>query len=475
MLKKAMLLSVIVLLIAVGLAPGAVYAQSATNAAFSTSITYYTPSDTGGTLQISYYPEGSPTPIDADPITLAPHKAGSLYIGNVPGMTDPFSGAAVMSADVPIVATAVNLAGSDYPRPLYSGFDPSQASDNFFIPTVLYQKFGQTSLLSIQNVESSAIQATLKVYALGSSTPSFEQTYTIPSQSAKLVPAGDMSLAAGFSGSAVVEATGKVVAAAQETDDAGRGAKAFEGVASDAGATTIYMASMMCRAYSNKQISYYAIQNVGTGQATVEIDFYDKPGNKIHTATGLTIDEGNKISENPCKHVGDESNLEGAIGSAVIRSTNSVPLVAIGKVSSESKNMTPTAFLGQAAGDDKVAAAYIRWKAVASAGERAYIAVMNVGTGDAVDVVAKYYDNQGVLVATHTLADASNPLGKYIKENTNWETASGSNTDFGVNPYGGAIEVKSDQPVVVVVRVSKVVSLGSITKFAEDYNAVSVP
>jgi len=52
-----------------------------------------------------------------------------------------------------------------------------------------------------------------------------------------------------------------------------------------------------------------------------------------------------------------------------------------------------------------------------------------------------------------------------------------TNGDFGVwlNAYGGAVEITSDQPVVVVVRVAKSVSFGSTTKFAEDYNAVSVP
>ena len=193
MLRKVMSVSVVVLLLAGVLAPLGGYAQSATSEAWSTAITYYTPSDTGGTLQISYYAEGSSSPINADPITLAAHKAGSLFIGNVSGVGSTFSGGAVLSADVPIVATAVNIAGtSNFPRPLYSGFDPSQASTDFFIPTVLYQRFDTTSLVSIQNIESSSIQATLSVYAAGASTPSFEQTYTIQGQSAKVVPAGDM-------------------------------------------------------------------------------------------------------------------------------------------------------------------------------------------------------------------------------------------------------------------------------------------
>jgi hypothetical protein len=138
--------------------------------------------------------------------------------------------------------------------------------------------------------------------------------------------------------------------------------------------------------------------------------------------------------------------------------------------------MTPTAFLGETSGSLNTAAAYIRWQADETAGERSYVAVMNVGSGDATNVKVTYYDNQGNPANTHTLADSSDPLGRFIKANTNAATANATdvNGNFGVNPYGGAIEVESDQPVVVVVRVSKVVGFGGVTKFAEDYNGVPV-
>lgn len=470
-MRKGTFFVAIVLLLIASLAPMAVGAQSADSQPWSSSITYYTPDPIGGVLTIYYY-QGTSAPIITDPITLAGHKAGSLFIGNVSGMPATFAGAAVLEATVPIVATAVNIAGGDYPRPLYSGFDLAQASQNFFIPTVLYQKFNNNSLVSIQNVESTPIDATLKVYAAGATTPAFEKTYTITTQSAELVPASDMNLPAGFTGSAVVDATGKVVAAVQENEISGRGAKAFEGLAADAGATTIYMASMMCQAFAGST-SYYAIQNVGTSAATVEIDFYDKNANKLYTATGLSINAGSKISENPCKYTSSAPALQGISGSAVIRSTNGQDLIAMGKISGG--GLTPTAFLGQSQGSTKIAAAYIRWKADPATGERSYVAVMNVGSAAATDVKVTYYDNQGIAAATAILASTGNPLPANTKANSNWQSASGSNTDFGVSPYGGAIEVQSDQPVVVVVRVSKEVSFGSTTKFAEDYNGVPVP
>jgi hypothetical protein len=468
-MKKVTFLAVAVMLIAT-LAPMGVFAQSADSQLWSTSITYYTPDPTGGTLQIKYYAEGSATSIDANPIPLSGHKAGSLFIGNtteIPEMTLTFSGGAVLEADVPIIATAVNIAGDDYPRTLYSGFAPEAASTNFFIPTVLYQKFNSNTLVSIQNVETSDVDATLTVY---DPNPTVVGTYTIKGQSAKLVPAADMGLSPGFTGSGVVEATGRVVAAAQENYIDGRGAKAFEGLAADAGAETIYMASMMCEAFGG-QTSYYAIQAVDA-DATVEIEHYDKDGNLVYTKTGLSIDEGSKISENPCKYTDVAPALQGLSGSAVIKSTNGAKLIAMGKIAGG--GLTPTAFLGQSAGAMKVAAPYIRWKVDATAGERSYVAVMNVGLGDATDVTATYYDNTGAAAATVDLATVGDPLPRFIKANTNWGN-DGTGGDFGVSPFGGAIEIQSDQPVVVVVRVSKSVSYGDVTLLAEDYNGQEVP
>lgn len=457
-MRKVVIVGVIAVLL-LGLLPMGVFAQSATSQTWSTSITYYTPSTTGGTLQIRYYAEGSGSPINATPITLQPHKAGSLFIGSVSGIPDPFKGAAVLEADVPIIATAVNIAGSgNYPRPLYTGFDPSKASKNFNIPTIL-KKWNTTSLISIQNTETSQGQATLKVFAAGSTTPTVQQTYTIPGQSAKLVSADDLGLS-DFTGSGVVEATVKVVAAVQETSDNDLPAAAFEGLPSTAGAQTIYMASMLCQKWGST--SYYAIQNAGGSEADVVIDYYNTAGTKLLTTATFKIPVASKASKDPCTDGVAADNY----GSAVIRSTNGVPLIAMGKIKGAS--LTTTAYLGESQGATKVGAAYIRWKADKTQGERANVAVMNVGGTTASSVVVRYYDNQGNLAATESLPS----LGKYIKANSNWETASGGNTDFGVNPYGGAIEVSSDQPVVVVVRISKVVGGKTL---AEDYNGVTLP
>ncbi len=446
-------------------------AQSATSATWTSSVTYYTPSATGGTLQIAYYAEGSATPVYAPDITLQPHAAGSLFIGNVSGLPESFAGGAVLSADVPIIATYVQFAGGgqagEYGRLLYSGFQASDAASAYYIPTILYQKFGSTSMIGIQNTENSPITANLKVYAPGSTTPVVDEDYTIPAQSSEILAAADMTgLPTGFTGSAVIAATGNVVASSQETDDNGRGAYAFEGVSG--GASKFYMATMLCDAFGGQK-SYYAIQNAGSTDATVTIKFYNTSGTEVATMPATVIGAGNKISVNPC----DEGVPAGTSGSAVIESTGA-PVIAMGKV--KAPNGMATAFVGQSAGYTRVAAPYIRWASDPASEWRAYVAVMNVGTANATNVIAHYYDGNGAEIGSETLASAGSPLAQYIKVNSNASTAGAldGNGDFGIDPYGGAIEIESDQPIVVVVRMTRGVSLGTTTMFAEDYNGVSV-
>jgi len=468
-------------IISVGLT-GIAQAQSATNQVWTSSITYYTPSDTPGTLMISFYPEGSGTPITLPSISLAPHKAGSLFVGGVSELGSFTRGSAILSSDVPVVATYVQFAAppetNNYGRLIYSGFD--NGAPTFYVPTFLKRQFGSTSLMGIQNLENFDAEIRVRFYAVGSSTPTDDRTYTVPGGSSIIIPAHDtskVSLPDGFNGSVVIQANrqgdsttpARVVASAQETDDNGRGAYAFEGVAS--GADRIYMATMLCNAFGTNQTSYYAIQNISlTSTASVRVFFYDTNGNQIGQTPVQSVGPGNKWSVNPCSYISS-----GVSGSAVISATGA-PVVAIGKVK-DNIGMA-TAFVGQAAGGTKVVAPYIRWAATPTSEWRTYVAIMNVGTGNATDIKVYYYDGNGTLRATHNVATASNPLPPFIKRNTNPQAAGALDAggNFGFSPPGGAIEVISDQPVVVIVRAQRDLSppLGSVQRFAEDYNGTIV-
>jgi hypothetical protein len=479
MYTKRILIVVAALLILAMAAPGA-GAQSATAQTWTSSITYYTPSATGGTMQINYY---SGTNVYSAPsITLQPHKAGSLYIGSVSSVPEGFAGSAVLSAEVPVVATYVQFASgaeaANYGRVIYSGFNPEDAATPFYVPTVLYQKFNTTSRIGVQNVENFDITARLEFYAVGSPTPTVTKDVDIATQASHIFAASDISgLSPGFNGSLVITGwkkgdtgtPGRVVASSVETADSGRFAYAFEGVAQ--GANKIYMPSMQCQYRAEQQMSYYAIQNAGTTAANVSIKFYDTTGALVGTMPTTSLSAGNKLSVQPCAY----GVPAGTFGSAVIESTGA-PIIAIGKIGAN--NGLSTAFVGQAQGNTKLASAYVRWAADPAQDFRAYIAVMNVGTGNATDIKATYYDGNGTAVATHPIATSSNPLGQFIKRNTDALAAGALHStynDFGFHPMGGAVEFTSDQPIVVIVRSQRNVSLGTVTVFGEDYNGIAVP
>lgn len=468
-------LALIVALVLVG-AIG-VSAQSATDQAWTSSITYYTPSDTAGQMIVTYYASDGSS-YSTDPIVLDPHKAGSLFIGSVSTVPDGFGGSAVLAADVPIVATYVQFASgaeaANYGRMLYNGFSAGEAASKFFVPTVLYQAFGSTTTVGVQNIEATETTARLRFYAAGNPVAAATRDVAIPAQSSFIFTPADISgLNPGFSGSLVITTDetggGYVVAAAEETFDAGRAAYAFEGVAQ--GANTIYMPSMQCQYRPEQQTSYYAIQNAGTGDATVSITFYNTAGVTIGTMPATVVPEGGKLSANPCA----AGLAPGSFGSAVIESAGA-EIIAIGKI--VANNGLRTAFVGQSVGSTSLAAPYVRWAADPTTDFRSYIAVMNVGSGDATNITATYYDGTGAVVATHTLASVGNPLPRFIKTNTDPNTAgalTAAYSDFGFHPTGGAIEFSSDQPIVVLARLQRIVSLGATTSFGEDYNAIAVP
>lgn len=446
--------------------------QSATGTTWTSSISYYNTSDTGGNLVIAYHAEGSSTPVATVGLPLTPHQAGSLYIGSVGGIPDSWLGSIVMYSDVPIISTYVQYAAGDlhdqYGRPMYSGFPESGGSTTFYIPTFLYQKFGSTSMIAIQNVDTADITANAKVYPAGSGTPIYDQDHAIPPGASEVLDAAEMGLSPGLNSSVVITATGEVAAVSLETYDAGRPAYAFEGFSG--GATTVYMATMLCNAFgAQQQTVNYAIQNVGTISTDITVDFYDTAGSSITTTPPIPVPAGSKTSVLSCDYVPD-----GTTGSAMITSTGE-PVIAMGKASSATGMVT--AFVGQTAGATKVAAPYVRWSADPYADWRSNVAVTNVGAGDATDILVRYYDASGNLAGSEVLATVGDPLPSNIKRNTNPETAGAldANGNFGINPYGGALEVASDQPVIVLVRTARQASYPDTTLFAEDYNGSPVP
>ena len=91
-------------------ATGVAFAQDARNASWQVSITYQNVGTTSSQVNMSFYEEGSSTPVNYDAGTLAGGAGASLWIGKV-SVADGFRGSAVLSSAQPIVATVVQFSG----------------------------------------------------------------------------------------------------------------------------------------------------------------------------------------------------------------------------------------------------------------------------------------------------------------------------------------------------------------------------
>jgi hypothetical protein len=234
---------------------------------------------------------------------------------------------------------------------------------------------------------------------------------------------------------------------------------------------------MLCSAFGGQnQTSFYAIQNASLStSASVSIDFYNTSGQLIANMPSTPLSAGGKISVNPC----NEGVASGTSGSAVIKGASGDSLIAVGKV--KSNDGYETAFLGEGAGSTKSAASYIRWAGNSTVDFRSFVAIMNISQTPASNVHVKYYNAAGTLVVDHDLTPGSTTLGSFIKTNSNPSSAGAldGNGEFGTPQSsagtGGAIEITSDQPIVVVVRMARDVTFTGVSRFSEDYNAKPVP
>ena len=324
--------------------------KAAYGAAWTTSITYQNVG-TGNATNIvaSFYQAGSGTAYNTSTLSLNQGAGTSMYVGSVsttPSLPSSFRGDVVFSSDQPLVSTAVQFVNDAAfkMRILSNGFQSSDRSNQYLIATTLLNKFNRTTVFSIQNTESAAVNATVRFYDAdaGGALASTITHNNIPAQSSKYIDMGvvaDTGLTGytTFNGSAIVTAvlasdgtTANVVAAVHEYYTDSNIAMAFEGVPLSRAANTIYMATGLCQRYS--LTTYYAVQNSSTTEgnnAKITVAYRNTDGTAKATDGPYTIGPGQKKSINTCAP-SDLTNMANFTGSAVIISVGA-QIVVIGK------------------------------------------------------------------------------------------------------------------------------------------------
>ena len=468
--------AVLSILLLTAMLSSTVFAGSAYDASFTTSITYQNVGSAATTTLVATFQSDSSSATTSKTLdNLAAGASSSIYLGNVTEVTAGFTGSAVLSSDQPIVATLVQVSSDSevVNRPLSNGF--SSGTDTALIASLLKAKFSQSSKFSVQNVDSVAADITIKIYDADNptATPVTLTITALPAGAAKFYDMGTISeiTASSFSGSAVATSVqtgtstaGKVVASVMELSTSGGGASAFEGI--PAGGSTLYMPSALCNAFGG-QTSYYALQNTSLS-ATANVTVTYSSSQSLNT----TISPGAKASIAGCTTLS-----AGTSGAATITSDQAI--IGIQKVAGTGVSAaTPGANVGV----EKLALPYVRWTEgqwTTGGRQRTFIAIQNVGGAIAASgVTVEYINKDGAVVGIHTLAAMA--VGEKLNSTPANATVQTGFTqadldEFGyVGGFGGAAVAKgpSGSNLVAVARVASRTDSGLV---AEDYNGVTAP
>jgi hypothetical protein len=472
--------------------PGAVMADNG-SPTWNSIIYYFNPLARDGSMGVTFTGTGTGTPpVDQSDIPVKANGFGFVAVGG----TGDFKGAAMLSADVPLVAVYkqfVDPSGGAYAPVLYSSFDATQSSVNgeFYIPSIVHAGY-YVSKVGIQNVEDDPINLTLHFFDANG-----VEQLTLPKSIAgrgslifQLTDDDFSSLGSSFDGSLVIETEktsggswARVVAAVEDLQAQGQRSYAYEG--SGATANTVYLPYANCRYSTNQQSTAFYVQNAGTADATINIYYYTTGGAGItyYTPAAL-VKSGARMLVSACDPK-VYAKMNGKNGTA--RITSDQPIVVVGKVSST--DGLSTAFSGQpsvqtSSNGYEVLLPYVVYSKLSS-GPRATISIMNVGASPAKKVSINYwYEKTDCNFAAQTvvIASSSAPLAKFGKYSATPKVSGTAllGIDCPINPkgnsngnYQGAATVTSDQPVVVVVRVSQgVTGVPGITTLGEDYTGV---
>jgi hypothetical protein len=468
---------------------------------WAVSITYQNVGTGQATVSIDFYqPSGTDIPYALPALNAG--AAASLYIGAVTDVPSGFRGSAVMSSNQPLVATVVqfhpNGAGETVKvRMLSNGFTGNDGSSQFLLATVLANTFSQTVIFSVQNTESETVTATIKFYDLSGNLAS-TKSYDIPTAAAKYIEMDnttDTGLPTNvFNGSAVVTAVLKSNAAIAAKVVASEGqyytnkdvASAFEGIPLSKAATTLYMATGLCK--SSNMDTVYAVQNASLTTATsITVTYYNIDGSPKTTDGPYPIGAGQKKSITTCAPSSGMS-MTGFSGSAKVVSTVT-PIAAIGRAQGSAGAPASvanvfTAFMGESTGYAKVALPFVRYANDAhfnasnnyGSWQRTYLAIQNV-SGVPGNAIVKYVDKAGNVVATQTLTIAAGAKGNSNPLAAGATGTSGMNAgEFGYytdGTFGGGVTIEVDPttPGASFIAIARVQNPG----MGEDYNGASVP
>lgn len=438
---------------------------SAAGTGFTTTITYQNVGMDVAHVAILYYPEGQTLPITISRPDLPVGASATISIGNLETTPASFRGSAVIKSDieVAVLMTQIPTTVSIKARPMAGA--ASQGSPNLWLLPVS-KATGQTALVSVQNLDSSA--ANIKFTFYGGTAPLIVNKNNIPTGgSAYIDLATSSDLAVGYMGGVFVESVrsgsstpGKITGMFLNSLGTTTDANATESQTGTA--TKIYMPVAMCNYSGAMTTTYYVFNTDPSAAATVTVTYNTL---KVQTQT-LPSRTGRYF--HGCAPKGTAS---GFYGSATITS-NGPLILATGII--ENMGLSAT-YMGQSSGAARLALPIANYStAYFSNGQRVRttISVMNTGSKLASGAVkAKFYGKDGTLIGTVPLP----ALGTGVRVDVFGSQLGTPGKEFGYYTDGSSggsviIEGPTGSSLVAVGVVMSVVSTGVYS--GEAYNGL---
>jgi len=278
------------------------------------------------TITIKVYQTGQSTPTVqfTDSLVRGTSKTYDLGTGSqFTALPSGFLGSITVTGDKALaVQSFVDFAGGSKAVYAFSGLDAASAANKLFAPLVRRAFAGATTGISIVNPNATAVNVTLtfKHNPASPDAGDYTQTLSIAGNSSAVAYQGTGPMPAGWLGSAVLDATGPIVAM---VNDATTGTSAAYNAPAAGDAGKIVSVPLV----RNKQTSFQfttgvQVMNVGTGTASVSITYKSSGGTSYGPENVSILQYGSATFYQPAGPF-----PVGAYGSATVTSDQDVVVI----------------------------------------------------------------------------------------------------------------------------------------------------
>jgi hypothetical protein len=253
-------------------------------AGFTTTITVYNLGTTTSTGTIQYYDQNGNASV-SDTFSVAPNANQVISQAGKSGLSSSLYNSAIIKSNVGTDQLTALVTESNSATKFLATFQATPSlGGKLLLPTAYNNAFGSFNTgFAIANPNSTPVTATIKFYDAASGTVSGTQVINIPAFGIGLSYTPAAGVPAGFNGSAIVTASGPVVATVNELSAAGSGTY----LAITGGSTTVNLPAVF-----NTFVGFTSgltVLNTSSTSAQVSVQYSNPDGSSAGPTTVYTV------------------------------------------------------------------------------------------------------------------------------------------------------------------------------------------